>query len=127
MAIESTRRAFVVKNDVLRRLLSKYVRLELLGLDEDTERLTVIYEVPDGWYYRPNKTSVVGQVIEQLLISDTPAVAAALKDADSCDLHDEAGNRTRYYFEPPANPAPPDYQWVIDIKPNRADKRAAAV
>lgn len=126
MAIESTRSAFRTKNDVLRRLLGKYVRLDLLTQDEDTNRMKVLYTVPSGWSHRPSKTSTVGQVTEAVLISDTPAVAAAMKeDATACDLYDAGGNRTRFYFDPPALPAPPDYQWVLDVKPNRADTRAA--
>jgi hypothetical protein len=95
-------------------------------MDEDTNKFTVLYTVPNGWSHRPSKVSTVGQVTEAVLISDTPLVAVAMKEASACDLYDAGGNRTRFYFAPPALPSPPDYQWIIDVNPNRNDTRPAA-
>src|SRR3954468_15422144 len=115
------KRVFMVKNDVLNNLLSRYVGLRFIVVDQDSgNRAKYATEIlKTGWHYYPDKNADTGQVTETLkIVESSEDLGVICRNASMCELHDGNGRFLRFKITAKRPPIPPGFEWVLDIQPN---------
>lgn len=117
---------FYEADTILNSILSKYVGLKFIGLDQDDENKPYYMNaeaITKGFYYKTKKLPVTGQVIELLKIvpidEDTNDI---IKEAVMLELTDEDDNFLRFSFQTEKEPKPPNFEWLLSIKPNKQER-----
>jgi hypothetical protein len=128
MANINVSRAFIVKNDVLRKLLheGKGLTLKLWGKDiaegnKNGRRYTI--SLTSGWNHTQKKKPQHGVLEEVIYIVETSTVTQEVIDkSEGCDIVDDESNLARYKFRAkPGAINPITREWIIYLNPSKSD------
>ena len=124
MADINVSRAFIIKNDVLRKKLHEGTNLTLkFWVDDKTSGgRKYSIELSSGWHHTQRKHPEKGTVEEILKIVETDSVTQAdITKAAGCDITGDSGYFARYRFgtKSPLNPI--TREWILVVTPSKSD------
>ena len=120
------RNVYATKNNILKNLLSKYVGLRFIGVNQDFgNRPEYVTDVlTTGWYYSPETDASTGQTNETLkIVESNTTLRNVCLNSSMVELRDGNGDFLRFTIKARRPPKPPGVEWLFEIQPNPQDKR----
>ncbi len=120
---------FIGIDTILNDLLSKYKTLRFIGFDQTDENKPYYLTdaISKGFYYKAKKLPVTGELVQRLkFVPISDDIYQAFLKATMLELSMADGTFTRFRFKTHREPEPPSFEWILEIVPNKQDKKLIA-